>query len=251
MNYTLCADDYAYHQAVSDGILALLKAQKLNATSCMTNMPDWPRAAIKLKEIKEVQIGLHLNLTEGPALTPYFHPQTINQLILKSHCRLLNKSHILAEITAQLNAFKKHLGRFPDFIDGHQHVQQLPIVRDALLSVYAEAFQDAACKPWIRVSSNGFWRSLWQSRRCFKILVITLTGALTLKRRLNKRAIPYNTSFSGIYDFSLKPAYATQFSQFLTEIKPAGLIMCHPGLSASDESDAIARAREREYHYFA
>ena len=33
-----------------------------------------------------------------------------------------------------------HLGFAPDFIDGHQHIQQLPIIRDAILDVYLKFF---------------------------------------------------------------------------------------------------------------
>ena len=46
----------------------------------------------------------------------------------------------------QLAAFKELFGRAPDFVDGHQHVQLFPQVRDAFLAAVKEAAPDA----WVR-----------------------------------------------------------------------------------------------------
>ena len=68
--FTLCADDFGYSTEVSQGILSLISIERLTATSCMTNMPDWKNSASKLIPYKDqIDIGLHFNLTEGEALS--------------------------------------------------------------------------------------------------------------------------------------------------------------------------------------
>ena len=42
---TLCADDFALHPAVDAAVVALAKAGRLSATSCMTTAARWPQAA--------------------------------------------------------------------------------------------------------------------------------------------------------------------------------------------------------------
>jgi predicted glycoside hydrolase/deacetylase ChbG (UPF0249 family) len=127
---TVCADDYAQNEAVSKGILQLLEKKKIHATSCLVTTQYWPEHAVWLKKNKHAKVGLHLNLTEGEGF------MGLNALLIKSHLRLLNKTKLKAQITAQLEAFAQHMGREPDYIDGHQHVHHLPQVRDALMDVY-------------------------------------------------------------------------------------------------------------------
>ena len=46
----------------------------------------------------------------------------------------------------QFAAFGELFGRAPDFVDGHQHVQLFPQVRDAFLA----AVKEAAPNAWVR-----------------------------------------------------------------------------------------------------
>lgn len=234
----LCADDFAYNPAISRSILKLIKQERISATSCMANMPGWPAAAQELKAFdQKVDIGLHFNLTEGPSLSGFsFMP--LKRLLIFSNLRLLNQQKIYTELCAQLDEFKNQFGRLPDFIDGHQHIHQLPIVRDALLRAYKKYFPEK--KVYIRLSSNGF---SWQ----LKSLIINLSGALNLKRQLIKLKIPHNSSFAGIYNLKPHKNYAQTFQGFIDEIKNQGLIMCHP---ANQSHDEIGPARQQEFDFF-
>ena len=236
----LCADDYAYNQAASEGILELLKRRRLSAVSCMTNMPYWKIAAMPLKEFQnQVKIGLHFNLTEGPGGI------SLKQLILCSFLHRLNKQEIIAVLRTQIEAFKAGIGRLPDFIDGHQHIHQFPIIREALLTLYQEYYPDKQAA--IRISSNGYRNDLKTSLKAF---VIGLLGAQGLRKRLEKEGIPHNTAFSGIYSLSPSENYRRVFKGFLETIKPNSIIMCHPGAASTDKQDPIAQAREQELTYF-
>lgn len=243
----LCADDFGQNPAVSAGIIDLIAAQRLSATSCMTNSSAWLSQASKLKPyIGQVDIGLHFNLTEGRALAqlPQLAPQgklpTLMTLIAKSQLRLISKREVVAELTAQLQAFKQAMGCLPSYIDGHQHVHQFPVIREALVEVYAQYYPE----------KTAYVRILNFKPRDFKARVLRILGAEKLHRLLHKQGIPHNRSFSGIYYFEPDADYRCLFQQFLTQVGQRGLIMCHPGLASDDKADPIAIARINEYRYF-
>jgi predicted glycoside hydrolase/deacetylase ChbG (UPF0249 family) len=148
---------------------------------------------------------------------------------------------MVAELNAQLDEFQGALGCLPRFIDGHQHVHQFPVIRDALVGVYEERLRHH--QAYIRVI-NGKSHHL-------KMAVIKTMGTTALTGLLKKKSIPYNTSFSGLYSFSDAANYDKYFPLFLAEIGDKGLIMCHPGLPSSLSSDAIRIARSFEYQYLA
>jgi len=234
---TLCADDYAFLPSISEAIIHLIKDHRLNATSCMVNTSYWKDHAIALKPfLNKIDIGLHFALTDvQPATMPIDqHPNIIKH----AYFRKLKQSEIERELQSQIETFEKVLGRLPNFIDGHQHIHQLPIIRNALLSVYKKIFPDRSC--YIRVPLS--------KPRTVKSTIITLTGASTLKKQLIEHNIPHNSSFSGVYNFSNTKNYPDRFCQFLKNIESGGIIMCHPGLA--DKKEGIAAARKQEFDYF-
>lgn len=54
---------------------------------------------------------------------------------------------------AQLERFIQLMGRWPDFIDGHQHVHQFPLIRKAMMAVYEQRLQSPAV--WVRSSLSA------------------------------------------------------------------------------------------------
>ncbi len=236
---TLCADDFGLNASVNQGILNLIDQGKLDATSCMTTMPLWPEAGQELKKRRhQVQCGLHLNFTENTG-------RGLGQLMRQAFLHQLKSADLIEAIKRQIDAFKVVMGDLPDFIDGHQHVHQLPQIRCALLTVYAEYYPQKTA--WIRVSTQP---SFWRNFKLLKQAVIACSGGLALRRMLDQRGIPHNTSFSGIYDFNPQHAYATLFAQFLQESTDGGLIMCHPGLPSDEVNDSIYQTRGQEYAFF-
>lgn len=238
----LCADDYAQNSAISQAIIALAEQSRLSAVSCLVTMPDWPEQAAWLTPFfNHLDIGLHFNLTEGKL---FFHPTlSLPQLLLRSQCRLLKINAIEHELNAQLDHFEKTLGKLPDFIDGHQHVHQFPIVRDALLNIYEKRLRQH--QVYLRCTQSDL------VLRDVKNIIIQFAGARAFKKLLQQKNIPHNTSFTGTYSFSNSTHYSTMFPEFLQKISDGGLIMCHPGASQHPiENDAIAAARIDEYHYF-
>lgn len=239
---TLCADDYGLNESVSHGIIQLLEKNVLSATSCMTNFSHWSTHAQWLQPFSSSKdLGVHFNLTEGHLLTK-INPIALNQLILKTYFSKIKIQLFVDELSRQLDQFIEHVGRKPDFIDGHQHIHQFPQIRDALLQVYEKYFPDH--QVYIRVPANS-----WKNVTDIKQAIIKLLGANQLKKILQKNKIPHNKSFYGIYDFNQSKNYPTLFSQFLTRCENGSLLMCHPGLESSDSPDEIAQSRWQEFQY--
>lgn len=245
-NIIICSDDYGQQHAISHGIIELIKEQRISAVSCLVTSPFWAEHANWLFPYKDkIDIGLHFNLTEDFSErylnTNGAHLQfPLSNLILQCYTKRINQTNIEAEFNKQIDLFSAYLNKLPDFIDGHQHIHQLPIIRDAILNVYRKRF--IMHKPYIRVSMQ-------QNNFSFKSIIIAMLGAHKLKSLLNKYNIPYNTKFSGIYDFKNASNYIKFFPWFLKGLTNNSLIMCHPGLESSDTLDPIHNVRYYEYEY--
>lgn len=210
----------------------------------MVNMPNWQQHAEQLKSVaKDVQIGLHLNLTEGEDAISH------KKLLLRSIIGHMPYSALARRIEKQFTTFFETMGHAPDFIDGHQHIHQLSGIRNMIVMCYSKYLKDNHC--WVRLSANSM-NKMFLLPFPQKQLLIYWTGYKKLKKLLTVDRIPYNKSFAGVYDFDQHNNYREYFLQFLKHIDDQGLIMCHPGLDSLDApcSDAIAKSRLTEYHYF-
>jgi len=255
----LCADDFGQAPSISHGICQLIQSGRLSATSCLVNSSYWPLHAKWLDPFKSyIDVGLHFNLTQGKALSSKFVDTygedlwPLSQLIKQSLLKRLNQAALEAECIAQIDQFAQIMGFLPRFIDGHQHVHQLPIVRHALLKVYEDKLRKH--KAHVRLVNTKIKPlDLFQNT---KKIVIYMLGTKAFKRSLDQQQIPYNSSFAGIYNFSSTNEYRKKFKQFLAEISHQGLIMCHPALVSTRDpdpydKDEIMKARQAEYQYLA
>ncbi len=251
----LCADDYGQNTSISQAIIELLEKKRLSATSCMVTSSDWIAHAKWLQPFQnQADIGLHFNLTEGKPLSSAYKLaygtefMSLLQLLKKAYLSKLDVTAIEAECHAQLDRFEEGMGCLPDFMDGHQHIHQFPMIRDAFLTVYEQRLRQ----------KNSYVRCVyddWALLRIFepayiKKLIIQLCGASVLKKQLSQRSIPYNASFSGIYQFAQASKYGQLFPRFLQQMHNNGVIMCHPGLPGQQDRDPIALSRPHEYRYF-
>jgi predicted glycoside hydrolase/deacetylase ChbG (UPF0249 family) len=245
----LVADDYGISPAVSAAIRDLAARGRLSATSVMVTAPSFDRGeAQPLAAPPHIAIGLHVTLTAPfRPLTRDFAPTRggafppLATLFAQAFLGRLDRARIAAEIAAQFAAFAAAFDRPPDHVDGHQHVQLLPIVRDALLGVTKEA----APRAWVRQcgSVGTTWSDPkgmlldWLSRR--------------LRAQAEGRGIRTNPAFAGTYTFDRTAQIAALFPRFLAGLPDGGVVMCHPG-EVDDELrrlDPLTDLRAREYAY--
>lgn len=237
---TLCADDFALHPAVDAAVVALAQAARLSATSCMTTAPRWPQAAQLLAPLRPaLQVGLHWNLTEGHGQAA---PRLV-QVLARAYSGQLRPAAMAESLHRQLDAFEQHAGTPPDFIDGHQHIHQLPGARAALLHVLHQRYGTQA--PWVRNTVPAQWGAN-------KATLLALLGGWSLRRALARERLRHHRSFAGVYNFDAPTpaAYGAHMAQWLHDAQDGALLMCHPA-NASVPGDAIASARTTEYTYLA
>lgn len=241
-NIVICADDFGFNSVVNSGIIKLVELQKISAISCLVTAENFNLAAKKLQPFKnKIDIGLHFDLTEN--INPF---GSFGVLILKAKLHLLSQSRIEKEFNKQLDLFLNAFEMLPDFIDGHQHIHQLPQICDAIFNVYEKRLKN--CKPYLRYSHTKF-KNVFKII-LFKNLAINFITDLEFEAKLNKLSIPYNKSFAGIYSLDWSANYNLLFPKFLQLIEDKGLIMCHAGLVADNNKDPIAKNRFNEYQYF-
>src|SRR3981081_1720845 len=155
----LCADDYGLSPGVNRAIRDLIERGRLNATSVMVVGRAMARDEISTLRTAATNsprcaIGLHVTLTAPfRPLTMHFQPLdggmflAFPKLLRAGLLRQLDPEIVHAELMVQLAAFSELFGRAPDFVDGHQHAQLFPVVRDAFLSAVKEAATAAWGRP--------------------------------------------------------------------------------------------------------
>jgi chitin disaccharide deacetylase len=254
----LCADDYGLSPGVNRGIRDLIERGRLNATSVMVVGPAIDRGEVAaLQAVANASphcaIGLHATLTAPfRPLTMHYQPLdggmflSFQKLLRAGLLRRLDPEIIQAELRVQLTAFNDLFGRAPDFVDGHQHAQLFPQVRDAFLA----AVKDAAPHAWVR--QGGRHAPLARRLASPKALVLDLLSA-QFRKRAARAGIAFNPGFAGAYDFSHEPDFGGLMHQFLDGLPEHGVIMCHPGFV--DETlvslDPFTVQREHEHAFLA
>jgi hypothetical protein len=229
----LCADDFGLADGVSRGIVELAAMGRLSATGAMTNMPGWRRAAADLKPLKgRIGLGLHLNLTAGsplgamPKLAPSGAFPPVKELLPRALKRGLDADEIAGEIGRQLDAFEEAHGERPAFVDGHQHVHVLPVIRAALMRVLGE--KGYAGRVWLRDPSDTMAAILRRPIGRNKALIVK-SLALGFSGAAQRAGFETNRGFSGFAPFDLSVPAAQVFQEAFSGLGESPVVMCHPG----------------------
>lgn len=257
----LCADDFALHAGVSDGIVRLARQQRLSATSVMTLSPHWPQHAAPLRELRgHLDVGLHLDWT-SPFARAAGHGLPLAAAMRRALLQGFDRAAARTVIARQLDRFEDGWQAPPDHVDGHQHVQQFAGIREALLELLTERYPQHP--PYLRVSRvlPGAGQPAGVKAR-----IISALGARALARGADRRGLPCAEALLGVYDFAGdEDRYARLMDGWLAAAPSGGLVMCHPARAADpgderdsggsggpiDAGDEIGAARQREYRYLA
>jgi hypothetical protein len=233
----LCADDYGLSPGVSRGIRELLEARRLSATSCMVVFPEFAEDGPLLKPfVGRADIGLHFTLTENSPLA---------RVAAQMHLRPPPLPIIVGKLEEQIAKFTNAIGGPPDYIDGHQHIQLLPVVREAVVHVAR------GIGAYVRVASEPINRAMWG--RPAPLESGYLARASRRLEQLARRAgVATNHGFRGPRNFRERAPFRDLFRSMIAGAGEGCLVMCHPGrpdlLLAG--RDPIQAARVQEYRYF-
>jgi predicted glycoside hydrolase/deacetylase ChbG (UPF0249 family) len=253
---TLCADDYGISEGVNRAIRDLIERRRLNATSVMVVGPAATReeaeALSRATANGVCEIGLHVTLTAPfSPLTMHFRPLDggmfwpLGKLLRTALLRRLDSEFVYAEVMAQIALFRELFGAPPAYLDGHQHVQLFPQIRDGFI----HAAHDATPQAWAR--QCGRTHASLRPGNPKAMLLDTLSA--TFRKRCAAAGLRTNPAFAGAYDFRTLPGFGGLMRDFLAPLPDGGLVMCHPGFV--DETlrslDPLTDQREREHAFLA
>jgi len=234
----VCVDDLGADTGVLGAVLALADAGRISAASCMVGGPAWRETAAALRAggARGIDLGLHLDFTGFPL--PPEQAAPLRTVVLRAYLNRLDLQRVRAQIRAQFDAFEDTLGRPVDHVDGHQHVHQLPGIREALLE---ELARRPGPRPWLRSTRHA-------PGLAFKPRLLQALGQTPLAQRARAAGYVQNRRLLGVYDFGGDALrYRARLRQWLAVAQDGDLLMCHPSAGAGDAADAIRAARQHEY----
>lgn len=236
----VCADDFGTSFEVNDAIIELLRQKRISAVNCLVTGRAWDEEADLLKDFKDiVDIGLHLSYRDIP----------FNKILISAYLRRLGRKTIFKEFQSQLSCFFEKLGRLPDFIDGHNHIHQLPVFRLALMDLINTM---GAEKIYIRNSAISLRDIFARKISILKNILIAIPGS-SLKKYLSKRRIHTNDDLLGIYDFNTDKEAGKIVEAFLkTAKRPNSILMVHPGYGnkrCNYKNNCFDSKRKQEMEY--
>ena len=241
----VCADDFAVNASASLGIAKLAGMGRLSATSAMVLSPRWPQDVGLLHDLRgHIDVGLHLDWSSDFAQAAG-HGMPLGKAMRHALLGGFDAAQARPVIERQLDAFEARWQAPPDFVDGHQHVQQFAGIREALVAVLARRYAALATKPYLRISRAPPGMADLKSR------VIAAMGANALELIATSAGIKRARGLFGIYNFEGgQQRYADLMTHWLARAPAGAILMCHPA-QAAEPGDEIGIARAQEFAYLA
>ena len=230
----LCADDYGIAAGVSRAIRELLAAGRLSAANCMVVYPEFDEEGPRLEPFfGRADIGLHFTVT---------HERSVYAVMADAYSRRLDAGAIRDAVDWQVARFTAVMGRAPDFIDGHQHVHHLPVIRDAI----AEAARRIGA--YVRITRARLDRALLRRPAPFDSAMLSL-----MSRGLGRRTsdLVTNAEFRGTRTFREHAPFGVLFRRMIADAPERSLVLCHPGVvdEVLPTRDRMTAPREDEFRY--
>ncbi len=245
----ICADDYGLSNAVDDAVIELIQKDRITATSCIVSNYNAKYSTLKLqKYMEKIDIGMHLLLTDGKPLSHQKsdgglvdHHGNLNnfwKLTAKTYSHRIQFESVYKEIRAQVEYFNDLFGRMPYFIDGHKHVQQLPVIRNALMKL----IKDINFSPYLRIAALPKKLKMdihFSKTLTFYNMIINYPGA-EARKLFSGNGFRCNRYLLGYYNNNSKMTFSEIFKRY-TEITPTDrdIFFCHPGHEEPHRVDCL------------
>ena len=136
----ITADDCGLTEGINRTVHDLHQRGYITAASVMTNFPAHAHALECFRACPDLDLGIHLSLTDGHPVTAFddHHPHLLNEdFSFRSNLSLYIRSHFFSkgavewirnELDAQLRRFSD-AGIQPDHISTHHHFHAIPLLR--------------------------------------------------------------------------------------------------------------------------
>lgn len=232
------ADDLGADEARNAGIVAAIQAGAVTSVSILANGPAFADGIRLIHSLdrNRVSFGLHLNLSQGNALSPEarllvgpdgcFLGKKSARRLLSGRTDTALELEIRSEIESQFAALAD-AGIVIDHLDGHQHAHVFPSVVGAVLEIAR-----AHAVGWVRIPEETESRSDNYSAIMAEEARIFSRYASAARPRLQAFRLCAPEHFRGLYMKGNLPA--SSWADFLESL-PDGLteLMVHPGHGAT------------------
>lgn len=137
MKIIINADDFGFTEGTNEAVFELARLGTLTSTTVMVNMP-FAEEAVKLLNLRNFSVGLHLNLTQGSPVSP---PEAVASLIdgdgqffdlkelsQRAKAGKVRGEELLTEMEAQYGRLREILGDRITHMDSHQGLNRIPFI---------------------------------------------------------------------------------------------------------------------------
>jgi predicted glycoside hydrolase/deacetylase ChbG (UPF0249 family) len=143
------ADDCGLARSIDDSTAALFHKGMVTTASVITNYPHVKASVTALGDLPNLEMGVHLNLTEGEPLSK----NALQSDLVGASGRFRNRLALLAqsvfpvnslqraieaELRAQIEHFIDLTGQQPGHLTAHMHFHMLPALRDIVYRLGTE-----------------------------------------------------------------------------------------------------------------
>ena len=234
------ADDYGYFPCISQGIIDAANAGCLTACGIFANSPNLASQLEWLEPVKNLDIGVHLNLTYGQPMSAIMleklSPWEGRFPGIALMCQMVVSGKITiqdvrSEWHAQIQACKN---KKLQFLNAHEHIHMLPV----LFPVALELARDYSI-PYVRLTQADWLLPL-------NGLAIIRNGLMQVMQTINQRRVKTRSphflglSRSGKLDYEY-------LNRIFSRLQPGESyeLMCHPGHFDSHE---VLDHKLKSYH---
>jgi chitin disaccharide deacetylase len=251
------ADDLGADEARNAGIFEAIEAGVVTSVSILPNGPALKDAVSRIRSSKRagISFGIHLNLSEGPPVSPglkiltsrngcFLGKEPAQRLLLGPGGPEL-QDEIRSEFQAQMDVLR-NAGIPIDHLDGHQHVHIFPsVIRIAMEGMKANRIR------WIRIPDElptEAVKSALPAKEACEALLFS-RNAERVRPLVIASGLVAAEHFRGLFFKGRLPA--SRWPEFLEEI-PQGIteLMVHPGRAPETASGPFSGFsnydRERE-----
>ena len=252
----LHADDLGLAGGVDAAIIDLARSGHLQGISLLVNGPSAAKAVKAWHGLTDPPpLALHLCLTEGrvlpncPDLPTGFGTLLLASILPWQRRRIAPQLRTV--LLQQINRYRQLTGLQHIRLDGHQHIQLVPLVLDAVLDL-----SRSESITWVRTTREPlpeglplrlWWRSL-QTGGLLKWLVLQLLSGLAIPR-LRRAGLQSNRRFAGVlfsgsmFGTAFRRCWETAYSSITAEGASRTIVLIHPALP-----DAAAGMNQEAFH---
>ncbi len=256
-------DDFGRTNKINLSIHKTIRKGNTNSISVMVGQSGDDGASKIIKKLKNINIRLHINLTDGKSITKDGNATNENNFFKFSFVDLFfaplksnfkeKKETVEKEILAQIKHFKLKYKVKVLKIDGHQHVHLIPWILNLIIDISNKKYKVKE----IRIVNESFFftklADIFKKFYIINFIKFSILKFLSLfaKSKLKRAEIPYNYKFMGVlYSGYMNIQSIEKYIKILrrNNIRKPIEILMHPNVSNISESKEFLNESMHKYY---